>query len=45
MNRHLALGLGAIVAAAAVGTTVLLGVRGDSVDDPADARCKAPVVT
>ena len=45
MNRHLALGLGAIVAAAAVGTTVLLGVRGDSVDDPADARCNAPVVT
>jgi pimeloyl-ACP methyl ester carboxylesterase len=44
MNRHLALGLGAIVAAAAVGTTVLLGVRGDSVDDPATARCNAPVV-
>jgi pimeloyl-ACP methyl ester carboxylesterase len=44
MNRHLALGLGAIVAAAAVGTTVLPGVRGDSVDDPATARCNAPVV-
>jgi pimeloyl-ACP methyl ester carboxylesterase len=45
MNRHLTLGLGTIVAAAAVGTAVLLGVRGSSVDDPATARCNSPVVT
>jgi pimeloyl-ACP methyl ester carboxylesterase len=46
MNRHLALGLGSIVVAASVGAAaVLLGVRGESVDDPATARCNSPDVT
>jgi uncharacterized protein len=45
MNRHLALGLGAILAAASIGTFVLWDVRGDAVDDPANARCNSPVVS
>ena len=45
MNRHLALGLSAIVAGASIGTVALWSFRGDAVDDPANARCNSPVVT